>query len=130
MNRPASEETHGVRVSVTAKFLPDHSEPGENKFLFAYEVTIANVGRETVQLLRRHWLIRDADGHVEEVRGEGVVGETPILAPGQSFTYQSYCPLKTIYGTMRGEYEMMRPDGSNFDAQIPAFALMPQSLLN
>ena len=122
--------THGVRITVAAKYLPDQSEPSEEKYLFAYEIIIENAGEQTVQLLRRHWHIRDAEGHVEEVHGDGVVGQTPILAPGQSFTYTSYCPLKTDYGTMRGEYEMMRPDGSFFEAKIPSFALLPQHLLN
>ena len=130
MNEPATCLTQGIRVSVSAKYLSDHSEPGEAKFLFSYEVTITNEGEESVQVLRRHWVIKDANHHVEEVRGDGVIGQTPILAAGQSFTYVSYCPLKTTTGTMRGEYEVMRPSGYIFEALIPPFALMPQNMLN
>jgi ApaG protein len=115
---------------VQTQYLPDQSDPAANKYLFAYQITIANEGTQPAQLLTRHWVIKDAYNHVEEVRGEGVVGETPLLEPGQSFTYTSYCPLRTEYGTMRGTYGMMRPDGEIFDAIIAPFALMPHFMLN
>jgi ApaG protein len=122
--------TQGIRVMVQTQYLPDQSDPAANKFLFAYQITIANEGTLPAQLLTRHWIIKDAHNHVEEVRGEGVVGETPHLEPGQSFTYTSYCPLRTEYGTMRGTYGMARPDGETFDAVIAPFALMPHYMLN
>lgn len=122
--------TQGIRVMVQTQYLPDQSDPSANKYLFAYQITIANEGTQPAQLLTRHWIIKDALNHVEEVRGEGVVGETPYLEPGQSFTYTSYCPLRTEYGTMRGTYGMVRPDGETFDAVIAPFALMPHSMLN
>lgn len=122
--------TQGIRVMVQTQYLPDQSDPAANKYLFAYQITIANEGTQPAQLLTRHWIIKDALNHVEEVRGEGVVGETPHLEPGQSFTYTSYCPLRTEYGTMRGTYGMIRPDGETFDAVIAPFALMPHYMLN
>ena len=114
--------TRGIRVDVRARFIPERSSPSENEWFFAYTITIANEGTESVQLLNRHWVITDADGKVEEVRGPGVVGQQPWLAPGQSFQYTSFCPLRTPFGTMHGSYQMVGPSGS-FDVEIAPFSL-------
>src|SRR3989442_1450029 len=98
--------TQGVRVGAAAFFLPDQSDPAENKYLFGYTIVIANQGDSPVQLVSRHWVIIDGNGEHEEVRGPGVVGETPRLEPGQAFKYQSFCPLPTPWGTMEGTYRM------------------------
>ena len=115
--------TEGVRVGATAQYLPEQSDPDARQFLFGYTIVIANQGDAPVQLLSRHWVIIDAEGRREEVRGPGVVGETPRLEPGQAFKYQSFCPLRTPWGTMEGTYQMKRDDGSTFDAQIGRFYL-------
>jgi ApaG protein len=122
--------TNGIRVQVKAMFLPDRSAPRENQYQFAYHITISNVGAETVQLISRHWVITDADGDVEEVRGPGVVGEQPTLEPGASFEYTSFCPLKTNVGTMHGTYQMVRSNGEMFDARIAPFTLAVPNALN
>ncbi len=118
-----SEITDGIRITVRPIFLEDQSRPEERKFLWAYHVRIENRGSDTVQLLSRHWRITDADGRLEEVRGPGVVGEQPVLGPGESFEYTSGCPLRTPSGFMVGTYEMIRKDGSRFPARIPMFSL-------
>jgi ApaG protein len=116
-------------VSVRPQYLPEHSDPDEKKFVFAYTVTVRNTGEVTAKLLSRHWIITDADGHVEEVRGEGVVGEKPVLRPGEAFEYTSGCPLETPVGSMRGTYFCVAEDGTRFDAEIPEFVLsMPRTL--
>jgi ApaG protein len=121
---PRSEATtRGVRVAVESRYLPEQSAPERKAWLFAYQVTIANEGEHTVQLLTRHWVITDADGKVEEVRGPGVVGHQPILRPGESFSYTSGCPLRTEYGTMHGSYQLLSDDGEAFDAVIAPFGL-------
>ena len=122
--------TDGIRVGATAYFLPEESEPDGRRWVFGYTIVIVNVGDQPAQLLRRHWVIIDAHGRREEVQGPGVVGETPRLAPGQAFKYQSFCPLRTDWGTMRGTYGMQRPGGENFDAIIAPFALLRPSALN
>ena len=122
--------TQGIRISVESRYLAEESDASKTRFLFAYEITIENEGDVPAQLVARHWIIKDAFDRTEEVRGEGVVGQTPSLEPGQSFSYSSYCPLRTDYGTMRGAYRMMRPDGEEFDATIAPFALMATYLLN
>ena len=113
--------TNGIRVRVESRFSPDHSGPG--LWFFLYTIRISNEGEGTVQLMTRHWVIRDATGQVEEVNGPGVVGEQPHLEPGESFEYTSGCPLKTPFGSMRGSYDMARSDGRRFDATIAEFAL-------
>jgi ApaG protein len=119
---PTSEAvTRDIRVEVIALHAPENSQQGE--FVFQYTVRITNQGTEPVQLRSRHWIITDALDHVEEVRGPGVVGEQPLLAPGQAFKYSSWCPLKTPTGTMRGTYQMVGPDGVEFDVEIAPFAL-------
>jgi ApaG protein len=115
--------TNGVLVSVESQYVPARSSPDHQEFFFAYTVLITNTGTETVQLLSRHWIIEDANGKIEQVRGPGVVGKQPILEPGQTFQYTSACPLTTAYGSMRGSYQMQRNDGSMFDARIPEFEL-------
>lgn len=122
--------TQGIKVSVEPFYTPEQSEPDAGKYVFAYRITIENEGDESAQLLTRHWIIKDALHNIEEVRGEGVVGEMPILEPGAAFEYSSWCPLRTEYGTMRGTYGMIRPDGEIFEAVIAPFVLMPPSMLN
>jgi ApaG protein len=124
--------TRGVRVEVAAQWLPERSNPAKNQWFFTYRVRLVNMGEETVQLVSRHWLIENGHGRIEEVRGPGVVGETPILDPGQSFTYQSFCPLDTPIGSMRGTYQMrvIGRDGDTFDAEIAPFTLACPSALN
>lgn len=111
-------------------YLAEASSPRDKEFRFAYHIIITNVGTETAQLVSRHWIITDADGDVQEVRGEGVVGETPVLEPGTSFEYTSYCPLKTNVGTMHGSYQLVRPDGETFEARIAPFTLAVPHALN
>ena len=115
--------TRGVRVSVVAEFSPARSRVEENQWFFLYTITITNSGSETGQLLSRHWIITDADGRVEEVKGAGVVGEQPVLAPNESFTYTSGCPLTTSFGLMQGTYQMVTRSGDTFDATIAPFTL-------
>jgi ApaG protein len=122
--------TEGIRIAVAARYLEDKSEPQLDKFLFAYEITISNEGDDDAQLLTRHWIIQDATNYVDEVVGEGVIGKTPVLEPGHSFRYTSFCPLRTEWGIMKGTYGMIRPDGEVFDAVIAPFVLMPPYLLN
>lgn len=122
--------TQGIKISVEPMYSPENSEPEKSKYIFSYHITIENEGESSAQLLTRHWIIKDAWHHIEEVRGEGVVGEMPILEPGAAFTYSSWCPLKTEYGTMRGTFGMVRPDGEPFEAVIAPFVLMPPSMLN
>jgi ApaG protein len=121
--------TRGVRVSVESRYLSQQSSPQQQRFVFAYTVTISNEGDDTVQLRTRHWVITDGNNQVEEVRGEGVVGEKPILEPNQSFQYTSGCVLKTPWGTMNGTYQMHRRDGSAFDAVIAPFLLASPSVV-
>jgi ApaG protein len=115
--------TRNVRVSVTAEYSPERSTPSETQWFFLYTITISNEGATPVQLLTRHWVITDGTGSVEEVRGPGVVGQQPTLAPGETFTYTSGCPLSTPFGLMQGTYQMTTPDGESFDATIAPFTL-------
>ena len=118
-----SETTRSITVTVQPIFLDDQSSPAENHYVWAYHVRIENRGKETVQLRRRHWRITDGLGRVQEVRGPGVVGEQPVLAPGESFEYTSASPLSTPSGIMVGSYEMETPAGESFAVKIPAFSL-------
>jgi ApaG protein len=113
--------THGIRIKVEPQYLEEQSSPDDSYFFWAY--TIANEGNSVVQLKTRHWRITDAHGKTEEVRGPGVVGKTPVLDPGESFTYTSGCPLGTASGIMVGSYQMQLQDGSLIDVAIPAFSL-------
>ncbi len=115
--------TRQVRVRVAPKYLDDRSTPEENYFFWAYTVEISNQGSAPVQLRSRYWSITDANGHTEEVRGPGVVGETPLIPPGKSFVYTSGCPLRTSSGLMVGSYAMTGADGEAFDVAVPAFSL-------
>ena len=122
--------TNGVRVAVTTRFLEERSNPQTKKFIFAYTVTITNTEAVPVQLMSRKWIIRDADGDIETIEGPGVVGEKPVLQPGQSFEYTSFCPLETPFGTMEGHYNMVAADGSRFQARIAPFGLATPGPLN
>lgn len=115
--------TRGVRVEVRPDYLPQQSDPRNGLWMFAYRVRISNEGSDTVQLVSRHWVVTDANGRVEEVRGPGVVGEQPILEPGERFEYTSGCPLPTPMGTMHGSYQMVTRKGERFDAEISPFTL-------
>ena len=115
--------THGIRVCVEPRFVAEESQPDKGKFFFAYTVEITNMTAEQVQLRSRHWRIVDGQGKMQEVRGAGVVGEQPVLGPGETFTYTSGCPLTTPDGTMQGTYTMESASGQSFRAEIPAFAL-------
>ena len=115
--------TRGISVTVTPRYMPEESSPEQGRYFFAYTVEIINTGLERVQLRARHWTITDEHGQVQEVRGAGVVGEEPILGPGESFSYTSGCPLPTPSGTMQGSYLMETAAGETFGAEIPAFSL-------
>jgi ApaG protein len=117
------ETTRNIEVRVTPRFLDERSSPAENYYFWAYTIEIVNSGTETVQLTARHWRITDAAGRVQEVRGPGVVGEQPVLGPGQSFQYTSGVPLPTASGFMVGTYSMVTAAGERFDVAIPAFSL-------
>jgi len=118
-----SETTDSITVTVKPVFIEEQSSPTQDKYVWAYKVRIENRGSETVQLLNRHWKITDARGRLEEVKGPGVVGEQPVLKPGEAFEYTSGCPLKTPSGFMVGTYEMERLDGTRFQVRIPMFSL-------
>jgi ApaG protein len=115
--------TNGIRVRVTPKYVEEQSSPEENYFFWAYTVEIANDGPLTVQLKTRHWSITDGNGRNEIVKGPGVVGQTPVIPPGDSFTYTSGCPLSTPSGIMTGSYQMQLPDGTFINVAIPGFSL-------
>ncbi|HTR54545.1 MAG TPA: Co2+/Mg2+ efflux protein ApaG [Kofleriaceae bacterium] len=123
----SSALTDGIRVQVQSLYLPEQSSPPDDRYVFAYTITISNESPRTAQLRTRHWIITDARGEIEEVRGDGVVGEQPRLAPGQSFQYTSGCVLTTPVGTMHGSYRFWRDDGSYFDAVIAPFSLCSPS---
>jgi len=121
---PVSEAvTNNIRVEVLAQPSLEHSRPSEGEWVFQYTVRITNIGEDTVQLISRHWIITDGTDHIEEVRGAGVVGQQPKLAPGESFKYSSWCPLKTPMGMMHGTYQMVGSDGQMFDIEIAPFGL-------
>lgn len=118
-----SETTRSLTVTVQPIYLEDQSSPSDNHFVWAYRVRIENGGQETVQLLRRHWKITDAIGRIQEVKGAGVVGEQPVLQPGDAYEYTSGTPLSTPSGIMEGTYQMETQDGERFDIAVPAFSL-------
>ncbi len=122
--------TNGIRIQVRSVYLPERSSPEEGYYFFAYHVRISNVGEKTAQLVSREWIITNADGQAETVRGPGVVGEQPVLSPGQSFEYTSFCPLPTSVGTMQGSYQMVTSDGEQFDAEIRPFSLAVPTAVN
>jgi len=119
-----------ISVEAVAQYLEDDSAPDESRYVFAYHITITNTGNVAAKLVSRHWIITDADGDVQEVRGLGVVGEQPELAPGESFEYTSGCALTTPVGTMQGSYQMHATDGTRFDAAIPTFTLSIPRILH
>lgn len=122
--------TRGIRVRVDPQFDPGRSKPEASHWFFLYTVTIENLADETVQLLTRHWIITDGNGEVEEVRGPGVVGEQPVLEPGESFQYTSGCPLTTDVGKMEGTYQMINTAGETFDIEIAPFTLCAPGLIH
>jgi ApaG protein len=115
--------TRSIRVRVRSQYAPEHSQPHQHQWFFLYTVRISNEGTEMVQLVSRHWVITDGNGQVQEVRGLGVVGKQPVLAPGQSFQYTSGCPLSTAFGSMQGTYQMKTSEGEDFDVTIAPFTL-------
>ena len=124
-----ADRKHEITVSSRVRFVPDQSDPAQGRYVFAYTMTITNTGSVTAQLVSRHWIITDANEHVQEVKGEGVVGEQPVLRPNESFEYTSGAAIATPVGTMRGSYQMVAEDGVRFDAPIPEFTLsMPRVL--
>lgn len=124
-----ADADHDINISVQTQYLTDQSDPESDRYAFAYTIGIENRGSDPVKLLSRHWVITDDNNQVEEVRGEGVVGLQPVIQPGQKFVYTSGAVLNTQFGTMQGSYKMAKPDGSRFDAKIPAFLLSrPQSV--
>jgi ApaG protein len=122
--------TRGIRVRVRAQFVPEHSEPDEDRYYFAYHVTVTNEGARPAQLVSRHWIITDGTGQVREVKGPGVVGQQPRLGPGEAFEYTSACPLPTPVGSMYGTYQMVTDTGDAFDARIAPFTLALPTALN
>ena len=124
-----ADPRYQIDVSVETRYLPEQSTPEQNRYAFAYPVTIHNAGSEAAKLLSRHWIITDSNGKIEEVRGEGVVGEQPYLRPGEGFQYTSGAILETSVGSMKGSYQMLADDGITFDADIPVFVLsIPRTL--
>ncbi len=124
-----NKESHRIHVGVKTAYLHNQSAPDANRYVFAYTITITNTGSTPARLMTRHWIITDANNRVQEVHGEGVVGEQPYLAPGMSFEYTSGAMIETPVGSMRGSYQMVADDGTYFDAEIPAFTLsIPRTL--
>jgi ApaG protein len=115
--------THGIRVGAVAEFSATDSDPADHNYIFRYTITISNQGDSPAQLLSRHWIIIDGNGQREDIRGPGVIGQNPRLRPGGTFKYQSFCPLRTKWGTMEGSYEMKRDDGATFTVNIDRFYL-------
>lgn len=126
----SEENKYAIRVSANAFFLPDQSDEDKDQYVFAYTIKITNVGTVKAKLISRHWVITDAESKVQEVRGMGVIGEQPVLAPGESFEYTSGSSLETSVGTMRGVYHMAAEDGTKFDAVIPEFTLSVPRVLH
>ncbi|HWW20032.1 MAG TPA: Co2+/Mg2+ efflux protein ApaG [Steroidobacteraceae bacterium] len=121
---------HKITIEVETNYLDEQSEPREQRYVFAYTITIRNEGDVPAKLLTRHWIITDSNGRVQEVRGDGVVGEQPYLKPGQGFRYSSGAVLETPVGTMQGSYQMLADDGAKFEAPIPAFRLAIPGMLH
>ena len=119
--------TQDIQVEVKARFVPEQSAPRDGRFLFTYQIKISNLGTFPVRLVSRHWIITDGNGRTEEVKGPGVIGEQPWIQPGQSFQYESFCPLPTPTGSMQGFYEMTSEPGGHFSVEIPQFFLVEPS---
>ncbi len=127
--RMNAKKAHDIAVSVESHFIDEQSKPQDNRYVFAYTITIRNRGSVSARLISRHWIITDANGDVREVRGDGVVGEQPSLRPGEGYEYTSGAVLETAVGTMHGSYQMLSEDGTHFDADIPSFVLsIPRTL--
>ena len=125
----APESDHNIHIDVETDYIPEQSEPEANRYVYTYTITIRNDGNVPARLMTRHWVINHANGKVEEVRGEGVIGEQPYMRPGEGFRYTSGTILETPYGDMNGSYQMLADDVVEFDAEIPAFTLtMPNTL--
>jgi ApaG protein len=122
--------THGIRVEVESEYIEERSEPRQSYYFFSYHVRISNVGAETAQLISREWVVTDSDGNVERVEGPGVIGEQPLLRPGQVFEYTSFCPLRTSMGSMQGGYFMRTPTNETFRAEIAPFTLAVPGVVN
>jgi ApaG protein len=124
-----TKKPHDISVSVATQFIDEQSKPQDNRYVFAYTITIQNRGSLSARLLSRHWIITDGNGDVREVCGEGVVGEQPLMQPGEGYQYTSGAVLETAVGTMQGSYQMLAEDGTRFDADIPSFVLsIPRTL--
>ena len=121
---------YDIKVTAQSFFLPDQSDEENDQYVFAYTIRIENIGQVSAQVISRYWLITDADNQVQEVRGMGVVGEQPVLKPGEHFEYTSGSSINTIVGTMRGSYQMLAEDGTKFDAAIPEFTLSVPRVLH
>jgi ApaG protein len=126
----ADSSKYDITVTPRAAYLADQSDPSRHQFVFAYTITITNTGSIAAQLVSRHWIITDGDHHVQEIKGQGVVGQQPRLAPGESFEYTSGASLPTAVGTMRGAYQMLAEDGQAFEASIPPFTLSVPRVLH
>lgn len=122
--------TKGIRIEVESEYIPEQSDPQNQYYFFSYHISISNEGTQTAQLISRHWIITDGDGKIEEVEGPGVVGEQPVLEPGDSFEYSSFCPIKTPMGTMKGTYQMKLSSGDTFEAEIAEFSLKTEYTLH
>src|SRR3954447_379466 len=122
--------TRGIRIQVESTYVEERSDPQERYFFFAYHVVISNDGNDTVQLISREWVITDSDGNTERVQGAGVIGESPVLKPGESFEYTSFCPLRTSMGSMQGGYTMKLPNGETFRAEIEPFTLAVRGVVS
>ena len=121
---------YDIEIGVDTTYVADQSQPEQERYVFAYHITITNCGVQAAQLISRHWVITDATGHIEEVKGEGVIGEQPKLEPGESFKYTSAAMIATPVGTMHGSYQMLAADGNQFDAPIAAFRLSMPNILH
>lgn len=126
----SANKPYQISVSAVTQYIADQSEPEAGRYVFAYTITIRNTGMETAKLISRHWVITDSEGQIQEVRGVGVVGEQPRLAPGDAFVYTSGCAIRTPVGTMRGSYQMQTDEGTAFDADIPEFLLAAPGTLH
>ena len=122
--------TEGIRVQVKSFYLDTHSTPEENRYVFAYHIRLKNLSQRTVQLMRRHWIITDSSGEINEVKGDGVVGDKPVLAPDEEYEYTSGSHLKSPVGTMQGTYQMTSTDGEEFEVTIPCFTLAVPGKIN
>ena len=124
------DDRHRIKIDVVTEYIDGQSDPDERRYAFAYTITIVNEGSVSAKLVSRHWIITDSDGKVQEVRGKGVVGEQPLLEPGQGFRYSSGAIIETPVGTMQGSYQMQAEDGIEFDAPIAAFRLAKPGMLH